>query len=93
MLGSFGKSLGTQNSKNESALIDEGLFKSDEAKPPDLAMIVVSSWSSSKAAPSFQMANGDLTIFNSFNHAHGVTIRAADGQIGKADQFYFDDAA
>jgi hypothetical protein len=70
----------------------KGFSKVMKQKRLDLPMIVISSWSLCEAAPSFQMSNGDLTILKSLNHPQGVTIRATDGEIRKADQFYFDDA-
>ena len=59
----------------------------------DLPMIgiVASSCSSSKAALSYQMSGEDKTMLKSVAQLQGSTIRATDGEIGKVDQFYFDD--
>lgn len=72
------------STKRDSKVMDQNRL--------DLPMIVVGSWSSSKAAPSFQMSNGDLTILSTLNQPQGVPIRVTHWEIGKAHQFYFDDA-
>jgi hypothetical protein len=76
-----------------SPLIDEGLFKTDEAKAPrppndwdcgEFALI-------HQSRVKLQNAKEDKPMLRNVTHLKGFAIRATDGEIGTVDQFYFDD--
>jgi uncharacterized protein YrrD len=73
--------------------LTKGYLKVVKQKRLDLSMIgiVASSCSSTKAALSYKMSREDKTMLKSVVQLQGGTIRATDGEIGKVDQFYFDD--
>ena len=76
-----------------SPIVDEGLFKSGEAKAPhppndwdcgEFALIP-------QSCVKLQNAKEDKTMLRNVTHLKGFAIRATDGEIGTVDQFYFDD--
>ena len=74
-------------------LIDEGLFRSGEAKAPrplkdwDCGEFVLIKQSCVK----LQNANEDKAMLRNVTYLKGFAIRAPDGEIGTVEQFYFDD--